>query len=66
MGDFIQLQPSEDNRCYMCGTYGLIESFYITEWCILTGASSEFGIIYCKTCLDKHGIKVVRKSRKRD
>ena len=53
--DFALLKPSEHNKCYKCGCYGLIERFYITEWCIMTGASSDDGIIYCETCLKGNG-----------
>lgn len=54
MDDFLLLEPSEHNKCYKCGTHGLLEKFYLTEWCIMTGASSQYGLTYCESCLKKH------------
>lgn len=44
-------------KCFYCKSVNRESDvqFYLTEWELTTGGSSQFGIIYCETCIKKEG-----------
>lgn len=48
--DYLLLPRSDSHRCANCGTVGVDKIFYMTEWEMMTGASTD-GITYCEECI---------------
>lgn len=51
--DFLLLPRSKDHKCLKCGATGSDKIFYLTEWTLSTGASTD-GVVYCESCILAH------------
>ena len=51
--DFLLLPRSNKHQCLQCGATGDDKVFYLTEWTLLTGASTN-GVVYCEPCILAH------------
>ncbi len=51
--DFLLLPRSNKHECLQCGTTGNDKRFYLTEWTLSTGASTD-GVVYCESCILAH------------
>lgn len=72
--DLLLLSKDDNVRCYRCGLQNKESTtpFYLTEWELATGASSDFGITYCQWCIEKDqfdkrcGVFDFRKKKQQD
>ena len=55
LSDFAVIKKGTNERCFSCGvrnTKNTNTLFYLTEWELVTGASTD-GLIYCENCIRK-------------
>lgn len=51
--DFLLLSRSNKHQCFQCDATGSDKVFYLTEWTLSTGASTD-GVVYCESCILAH------------
>ena len=53
--DFAKIKVGENQKCYSykCDSSPLEMPFYLTEWELVTGASTD-GLVYCERCVREH------------
>jgi hypothetical protein len=51
--DIVKVDVPKSTKCYHCSNNAEHLTFYLTEWCIMTGASTD-GLYYCEDCINKY------------
>jgi hypothetical protein len=54
--DFLPVKVKLSKKCYSdkCKNKPKDMQFYLTEWTLIGGCSTKFGVYYCEDCILKH------------